>query len=231
MSGTMIARRFAAAVATASVIVSSTAGCASLTQTERGAIIGAATGATVGGVVGRVAGSTSRGVIIGAVVGGAAGAVIGREMDQKAERMAEELERGRIERVGEGILVTFDSGILFDFDSSVLRPEARENLASLARTLGDMTSDVELLIAGHTDSVGTEEYNYRLSERRAQSAADYLMTRGIPPARINIVGLGESEPVASNETAAGRQTNRRVEVAIYATDQYREEVRRRVGGN
>jgi len=227
----MIARRLAAAVATASVIVSSTAGCAGMTQTERGAIIGAATGATVGGVVGRVAGSTTRGVIVGAVVGGAAGAVIGREMDQKAERMAAEIERGRVERVGEGILVTFDSGILFDFDSSVLRPEARENLASLARTLGDMTGDVELLIAGHTDSVGTDEYNYRLSERRAQSAADYLMTRGIPPARINIVGLGESEPVATNETAAGRQMNRRVEVAIYASDQYREEVRRRVGGN
>lgn len=225
----MIARRVGAALALTVFVIGSTASCASLTRTERGAIIGAATGATVGGVVGRVAGSTTRGVIVGAVVGGAAGAVIGREMDRRAEEMEAELENARVERVGEGILVTFDSGILFDFDSSVLRPEARSNLASLARSLGDMADDVELLIAGHTDSVGTEDYNYRLSERRAQSAADYLMTRGIPPARINIVGLGESEPVASNETPEGRQLNRRVEVAIYANEEYREEVRRRVG--
>jgi outer membrane protein OmpA-like peptidoglycan-associated protein len=144
--------------------------------------------------------------------------------------MAREIESGRVERVGVGILVTFDSGILVDFDSTRLRPEARNNLASLARSLGDMTGDVELLVAGHTDSVGTDDYNYRLSERRAQAGADYLMTRGIPPARINITGLGESEPVASNDTDQGRQLNRRVEVAIYANDQYREEVRRRVGG-
>jgi outer membrane protein OmpA-like peptidoglycan-associated protein len=226
----MIARRAGAALALAVFMIGTTSGCASLTRTERGAIIGAATGATVGGVVGRVAGSTTRGAIIGAVVGGAAGAVIGREMDQKAEQLETELENAEVERVGEGILVTFDSGILFDFDSSVLRAEARQNLAELARTLGDMSGDVELLIAGHTDSVGTDDYNFRLSERRAQAAADYLMTRGIPPARIFISGLGETEPVATNDTDQGRQLNRRVEVAIYATDEYREEVRRRVGG-
>jgi outer membrane protein OmpA-like peptidoglycan-associated protein len=219
-----------AALALAFFTTGTAAGCASLNRTERGAIIGAATGAAVGGVVGKVAGSTTKGAIVGAVVGGAAGAVIGREMDQKAEQMEAQIENGTVERVGEGILVTFESGILFDFDSSVLRPEARENLSSLARSLGDMTEDVELLIAGHTDSVGTDEYNFGLSQRRAQAAADYLMTRGIPPARINITGLGESEPVASNDTDQGRQLNRRVEVAIYASDEYQDEVRRRVGG-
>jgi outer membrane protein OmpA-like peptidoglycan-associated protein len=150
-------------------------------------------------------------------------------MDQRAERMERELENVKVERVGEGILVTFDSGILFDFDSSVLRANARANLNELATSLGDMSDDVELLIAGHTDSVGTEDYNFALSERRAQAAADHLITRGIPPAKINITGLGETEPVASNDTAEGRQLNRRVEIAIYANDEYREEVRRRVG--
>src|SRR5262245_12032444 len=220
----MIARRIAAGFALAVFTVGSVSACASLNRTERGAIIGAATGAAVGGVVGKVAGSTSKGAIVGAVVGGAAGAVIGREMDQKAEQMDQQIQNGRVERVGEGILVTFDSGILFDFDSSVLRPEARTNLSSLSQSLGDMSGDVELLIAGHTDAVGTDEYNFGLSQRRAQSAADYLMTRGIPPSRINITGLGESEPVATNDTDAGRQLNRRVEVAIYASDQYRDEV-------
>ena len=226
----MIARRSAAAFALAVFTLGSAAGCGSLNRTERGAIIGAATGAAVGGVVGKVAGSTTKGAIVGAVVGGAAGAVIGREMDQKAEQVAAQVDGAKVERVGEGILVTFESGILFDFDSSVLRPNARTNLANLARSLSDMTNEVELLIAGHTDSVGTDEYNFTLSQRRAQSAADYLMTQGVPPARVNITGLGESEPVATNDTEQGRQLNRRVEVAIYANDQYREEVRRRVGG-
>jgi outer membrane protein OmpA-like peptidoglycan-associated protein len=225
----MIAKRAGAGLALGIFVMGTVSGCSSLSRTERGAIIGAATGAAVGGVVGKYAGSTAKGAIVGAVVGGAAGAVIGREMDQKAERMAQDLENAKVERVGEGILVTFDSGILFDFDSSTLRPVARNNLNELSTTLGDMSDDVELLVAGHTDSVGTDDYNFSLSERRAQSAADHLMTRGIPPARINITGLGESEPVATNDTAEGRQLNRRVEIAIYASEQYQDEVRRRVG--
>jgi len=225
----MIIQRTGAALALAVFLLGTASGCASLNRQERGAIIGAATGAAVGGAVGKVAGSTTKGVIIGAVVGGAAGAVIGREMDQKAEELEGELENAEVERVGEGILVTFESGILFDFDSYRLRPEARQNLTELSRSLGDMSDDVELLVAGHTDSVGTDDYNYTLSERRAQAAADYLMTQGIPPARISITGLGETEPVASNDTDAGRQQNRRVEVAIYASEEHREEVRGRVG--
>jgi outer membrane protein OmpA-like peptidoglycan-associated protein len=132
--------------------------------------------------------------------------------------------------VGEGILVTFESGILFDFDSSVLRSEARQNLTDLAQALADEPEDYQLLVAGHTDSVGSEEYNQRLSERRADAAADFLMTRGIPPEQLERAGLGETEPVASNETDAGRQENRRVEVAIFASEEYRQEMIRRYGG-
>ena len=203
-------------------------GCAALNRTEKGAIIGAASGAAVGGVVGKAAGSTSKGVIIGAVIGGAAGAVIGRQMDQKAEELEAELENAKVERVGEGILVTFESGLLFDFDSSQLRAASRQNLSELAGTLNEM-ADSELLIAGHTDSVGSDDYNYALSERRAQSAADYLMSRGVSGSRINIVGLGETEPVDTNDTTAGRQANRRVEVAIYASEEMRDELRARYG--
>lgn len=212
-------------------LLAGTGGCASMGNTEKGAIIGAATGAAVGGVIGKHQGSTTKGAIIGAVVGGAAGAVIGRQMDNKAEELEREMENAKVERVGEGILVTFDSGILFDFDSSRLRPEARENLAELARTLGEQREDYELLIAGHTDSTGSEDYNYDLSERRAQSAADYLATQGVPASHMNLVGLGEAEPVATNETAAGRQENRRVEVAIYASEEYRQQLAERYGSN
>ena len=218
------------ALSLAAFLLAGTTGCASLNRTEKGAIIGAASGAAVGGVVGKAAGSTTKGVIIGAVIGGAAGAVIGRQMDQKAQELEAELENAKVERVGEGILVTFESGLLFDFDSSQLRAASRSNLTELAGTLEEM-ADTELLVAGHTDAVGSDDYNFALSERRAQAAADFLMSRGVSGSRINIVGLGETEPVGSNDTDAGRQANRRVEVAIYASEEMQDELRARYGTN
>jgi outer membrane protein OmpA-like peptidoglycan-associated protein len=200
-------------------------GCASLSQTQEGAIIGSSAGAVLGGIIGNQTGSTARGAIIGAAVGGAAGALIGREMDQQAEALEEELPGATIERVGEGIQVTFDSGILFGFDSSMLRDPARENLANLAASL-NRYPDSEVLIVGHTDSSGAEDYNQRLSERRAGAAGDFLMSQGVDPSRIRAVGLGETEPVATEETEAGMQANRRVEVAIFASEEYR----KRLGG-
>jgi len=201
------------------------AGCAGLTQTERGAVIGAAGGAAVGGAVDR---NTARGAIIGAAVGGAAGAVIGRQMDRRAEELDRDIDGATVERVGEGILVTFDSGILFDFDSAELRPAARTNLRSLANSL-NQHRDSEVLIVGHTDSVGSAAYNQGLSERRASAAANYLAAQGVSRTRIRSVGRGLTEPVASNETEAGRQQNRRVEVAIFADEATRQRIQREQG--
>lgn len=198
-------------------------GCSSLSNTEKGAVIGAGAGAAGGAAVGKAAGGTAEGAIIGAVVGGTAGAIIGRRMDSKAEELDEELENADVERVGEGIKVTFDSGILFDFDSDALRDEARANLSEFAESMKEF-EETNILIVGHTDAKGSEEYNQRLSDRRAASATNYLMERGMSADRINSVGRGETEPVASNETEEGRQKNRRVEVAIYASEEYRERV-------
>ncbi len=200
--------------------------CSSWTATQKGAVIGAATGAAVGGVIGNQTGSTARGAIIGAAVGGAAGAIIGRQMDQQAEALKQEIPGAKVERIGEGIQVTFDSGILFDFDSHALRPEARTNLANLAASL-NRYPDSDVLIVGHTDSVGTDSYNQALSERRAQAARDFLVAQGVAASRIRAVGRGESEPVASNDTPEGRQANRRVEIAIFASEAYR---KRLLGG-
>lgn len=225
--------RFGTLLAAVAFLTAGTTGCASLqnaSKTQKGAVIGAAGGAAAGAVVGKYAGSTTKGAIIGAVVGGAAGAVIGHRMDEKAKEIEASLPDAKVERVGEGILVTMPSGLLFDFDSSTLREASRRDLANLANTLNEM-SDTELLVAGHTDSVGSDDYNYRLSERRAQAAANYLMARGVAGSRINVTGLGESEPVASNDTASGRQQNRRVEVAIYASEQARREIKARYPGN
>ena len=199
------------------------AGCSSLSNTESGALIGAGAGGAVGAVVGSATGSTARGAIIGAVVGGAAGAIIGSQMNDRAETLEEDLDNATIERVGEGILVTFDSGILFGFDSSSLQAAARNNLSDLARVLAEDSGDYELLVAGHTDNSGSESYNQSLSERRAAAASDFLTTRGIPGGQIRIQGLGEMEPVASNETSGGQEANRRVEVAIFASAEFRDE--------
>jgi outer membrane protein OmpA-like peptidoglycan-associated protein len=183
----------------------------------RGGAIGAGAGGVAGGVIGHQLGNTAIGAIIGAAVGGTAGALIGRHMDRQAEEMRQDVKNAKIERVGEGIKITFDSGILFEIDSSELQSVAKANIESLAKILNKYT-DTNILIEGDTDNTGTEEYNQKLSERRAQAVADYQKGLGVDGSRISTVGLGELNPVSSNDTDYGRELNRRVEVAIFAND-------------
>lgn len=190
--------------------------CASLSRKEKGAMIGAGAGSVVGGVIGNQTGSTTRGAIIGAVVGGAAGAIIGHQMDQQAKELKQNIPGAVVTRVGEGIAVTFASGLLYDFDSDVVRVEAGQNLRNLAASLGKYPN-TDLLIVGHTDAVGTSEYNQTLSQRRATAAANYLTAQGVSSARLQAVGRGETEPIGANDTEAGRQANGRVEIAIFAS--------------
>lgn len=221
-------RAFAALIVLGSTGLSA---CASLSNKERGAVIGGAAGAAVGGVIGSsTGGSTAKGAIIGAVIGGAAGAVIGHQMDQQAKEIDQTVPGAKVERVGEGIQVTFDSGLLFDFDSDRIRSDAAENLRQLANSLNKFGNS-SLLIVGHTDSQGDDAYNQNLSQRRANAASAYLQAQGVPSTRVSTSGRGELEPVASNATDDGRQQNRRVEVAIYASEAYRDQVRRNSGTN
>ena len=192
-------------------------GCGSMKKRDQGALIGAGAGAVIGGIIGDKAGNTAVGAILGAVVGGAAGAYIGNYMDKQAEEMRRDLEGATIERIGEGIKITFDSGILFDIDKSAMRPEAMANLKNLAVILNKY-EDTEVLIEGHTDATGPDEHNRDLSIRRAQSVATTLSGQQVNPTRFTIMGYGEDQPVADNATAAGRQQNRRVDIAIFAND-------------
>lgn len=194
------------------------ASCANWSNTGRGAAGGAAGGAAVGAGVGALAGNTVRGAIIGAAVGGAAGTAIGAYMDRQARELDDELEGATVERVGEGIRVVFDSGILFGFDSYELTPQARENIRNMAETL-QKYPDTNVLVEGHTDDVGKESYNQRLSERRANAVADYVARLGVDRNRIQTRGYGEEQPVAENDTEADRAQNRRVEVAIFANEE------------
>jgi outer membrane protein OmpA-like peptidoglycan-associated protein len=195
-------------------------GCASMNKKQEGAVIGAAAGGAVGGVIGNQTGSTAKGAIIGAVIGGTAGAIIGHQMDQQAKELSQTIKGATVERVGEGIQVTFTSGLLFAFNSDSIQAAAGTNLRELAASL-NRYPDSQLLIVGHTDNVGDDAYNQRLSERRANSAAAYLAAQGVTRTRITASGKGESEPVTTNDTDVGRQQNRRVEVAIYASEAYR----------
>jgi outer membrane protein OmpA-like peptidoglycan-associated protein len=194
-------------------------GCASMTGTQRGAVIGAGAGGAVGAAIGKATGSTARGAIIGAAIGGTAGAVIGRQMDKQGDELEDDLENATVERLGEGLLITFASGLLFDFDSDVIMGNARTNLTDLARSLQNYPN-TEVLIVGHTDATGTDSYNMDLSRRRAAAARAFLVSQGIPGDRIRVEGRGETEPVGSDAE------NRRVEVAIFADEETREELQR-----
>jgi len=189
--------------------------CASMNKKQEGAVIGAGAGAAVGAVIGNQTGSTSRGAIIGAVVGGLAGTVIGNQMDQQAKELRQSIPGATIQRVGEGIEVTFASGLLYDTGSDVIKAEAATNLRNLAASLSKFPN-TDLLIVGHTDAVGTTESNQSLSQRRASAASDYLVSQGVTASRLRTAGRGELEPISTNDTEGGKQLNRRVEIAIFA---------------
>lgn len=182
----------------------------------KGGAIGAGTGAVVGGVIGKKAGNTAVGAILGAAVGGTAGVLIGRYMDKQAEEIRNDVKGAEVERIGEGIKITFDSQAMFDYNSSELKSSTKTSLQELA-TILKKYEDTEILIEGHTDATGSDEYNQELSEKRASSVNNYLTLLTVDPSRMTNIGYGESQPVSDNESAAGRQQNRRVEVAIYAT--------------
>ncbi|MCP4570959.1 MAG: OmpA family protein [bacterium] len=192
-------------------------GCASMSRQQKGAVIGAGGGAVLGGVIGKQAGNTAVGAILGAAIGGAAGAYIGDYMDDQAEEIERDLEGASVERIGEGIKITFDSGLLFDVDRADVQPAARRNLENLAGILTKY-ADTEILIEGHTDATGSEDHNLTLSRNRAHAVANVLQGMAVDATRFTIMGYGEAQPVADNASAAGRQANRRVDLAIMAND-------------
>jgi outer membrane protein OmpA-like peptidoglycan-associated protein len=209
------------------VLLIALVGCGMSNQ-DKGVLIGAGTGAAIGGVIGENSGNTAVGAIIGAAIGGVAGGIIGDYMDDQAEEIERDLEGATVERIGEGIKITFDSGILFNVNESGLQPAAKTNLANLAEIL-QKYEDTAVLIEGHTDATGTSDYNMTLSRNRASSVAAYLEAAQVMPTRFTIMGYGEEQPIADNTTVAGRAANRRVELAIMANDKLKKEAERRAG--
>lgn len=186
-------------------------------KTRNGAVIGGVAGAILGGVVGnnRGSGNAKRGAAIGGVVGAATGAIIGARMD-KQERELRQIEGVDVTRVDEDELkVTVRNEVLFDYNSTGLRSASRDALQEMSEVF-QRYPDTTIVVEGHADSTGSAAYNQRLSERRANSVAGYLEDLGIRGSRIDSVGRGESDPRATNNTASGRQLNRRVEIHVRA---------------
>jgi outer membrane protein OmpA-like peptidoglycan-associated protein len=209
-----------------SCLTFATIGCKTSSSLKGGAIGGAA-GGILGGLLSK--NNTATGVIVGAAIGGSAGAIIGREMDKQAEELERDLEQAEVERVGEGIKVTFDSGLLFGFDQSKLNASSKANLDSLAKTLNKYP-ETNIIIDGHTDDIGSEKYNMKLSMERATSVESYLTNKGVSATRIVTRGLGESAPKSDNTSDAGRSENRRVEIGILANEKMQEEAKKAEGG-
>ncbi|MEO8794572.1 MAG: OmpA family protein [Daejeonella sp.] len=211
----------AVAVATSAFLIT---GCSSLTKTQKGAGIGAAAGGTIGAIIGKKAGNTAVGAIIGGAIGGTAGAYIGRKMDSQAAEIQKTVPNAEVIREGEGIIVKFDSGILFDVDQSQLKTAARSNIESLATSMKN-NLETNILIIGHTDNTGSDAYNERLSNRRAEAVKAYTVSQGISTGRLTTQGRGEAEPIADNTTIEGRAQNRRVEIVIVANDKMKQEAK------
>ncbi len=195
------------------------------TKTGQGALIGTGLGAAAGAGLGQAIGHNTRSTLvgagIGAVVGGLAGGTIGRYMDNQEAAMRQQLagvEAASVQRSADLLAVTFKSDFLFDVDGAQLKPGAYDEIARVAQVLVQYPQ-TNIMIAGHTDSTGTEAYNQQLSERRAQVVKNALAGQGVNPSRMTVIGYGEGKPIADNGTEAGRQINRRVEITIIPNQQ------------
>jgi outer membrane protein OmpA-like peptidoglycan-associated protein len=216
-------KKFLTVVAVVSLMA---AGCAQpMTQTQKGVAIGAGTGAAVGAGLGQLIGGDTEGTLIGAgigaALGGTAGGFFANYMEKQEMAMRQQLsgvEGASIQRDAEVLAVTFKSDVLFDVNSSTVKPGGYDELQRVAGVLNNYPQTT-IQIAGHTDSSGSDQYNMQLSQQRANAVKNALVGYGVAPARLMTVGYGESKPIASNATEAGRQMNRRVAITITPNQQ------------
>ena len=201
---------------------------------QKGAVIGAGSGAILGAILGNnigKGGNSAMGAVIGGVVGGTAGVLIGDKMDRQAQKIAEEIPGAQVERVDDGIVVTFDenSGVYFDTAKFNINTASQATLDKLSNVLLEFP-DTDVLVVGHTDSVGADEMNMTLSRNRAESVTNYFVQRkGFNPNRFTTNWYGETAPIADNATDEGRSKNRRVNLAILPNKKMKEDAQKEAG--
>src|SRR5690606_32554808 len=200
---------------------------------QKGAVIGATGGAILGAIIGNNVGKGGNGelgAVIGGVVGGGAGVLIGNKMDKQAQKIEEEIPGAQVERVDDGIVVTFDetSGVYFDTEKYNINNASQTALNKLISVFKEYP-DTNILVVGHTDSQGAESYNMTLSKNRANAVTDYLAKNGISRGRLTTNWFGENQPMHDNGTAEGRAKNRRVNVAILPNEKMIEDAKSQAG--
>lgn len=195
------------------------ASCKSMNNTQKGTGIGATAGAVAGALIFK---NTAAGAIIGAAVGGGAGYAIGRSMDKQAKDIKAAVPDAEVTRVGEGIQMTFSSSLLFKINSAELSTEAKTDLDKLADVFVQYP-ETNILVEGHTDDTGSDDFNMQLSEKRANSVAGYMEGKGLPSSRFIVKWYGETQPKYPNDSDSNRVKNRRVELAIYANDKMKKD--------
>ncbi len=194
--------------------------CAPQTRTQKGGLYGAAGGAAAGAIIGQVIGQDTEGTLIGAAigsaVGGLAGAGIGNMMDRQEQELNQALaasDAAAVRREGNLIAITLKGDFVFDVNSAQVKPGMYSELDRISNVMVQYPQTV-IQVEGHTDSTGSESYNMDLSRRRAESVRNLMLQRGVTSSRMQVVAYGETMPVATNQTAAGRQLNRRVEIKV-----------------
>jgi outer membrane protein OmpA-like peptidoglycan-associated protein len=189
-------------------------GCASMNKQQKGTVAGAAGGALIGAAVSK---GSIWGILAGAAIGGAAGNLIGKKMDQQAKELKQAIPTADVNRVGEGINMTFNSSLMFKINSAEISEAAKNDLIAAAGVFKKYP-DTYLHIEGHTDDTGTDEINMTLSEKRAKAVGDLLRSEGVESSRIKEVWYGETQPKYANDSEENRAKNRRVEIGIYADE-------------
>jgi outer membrane protein OmpA-like peptidoglycan-associated protein len=185
---------------------------------QKGAVIGAAGGAVIGAIIGNNVGKGGNGelgAVIGGVVGGTAGVLIGAKMDKQAQKIEEEIPGAKVERIDDAIVVTFDenSGLYLATEKYDINTASQTTLNKLSGIFMEFP-DTNILVVGHTDSSGSENYNMTLSKNRAYAVTNYLINKGLSGGRFTTNWFGETQPMHDNSTSEGRAKNRRVNVAI-----------------
>jgi len=205
-------------------------------NTQKGGAIGAAGGAILGAIIGNNTGKKGSGgelgAVIGGVLGGTAGVLIGKKMDKQAQQIEEEIPGAIVERIDDGIVVTFDenSGVYFDTNKYNINDDSEVLLNKLSKILVEYP-DTNVLVVGHTDSTGADEYNMTLSKNRANSVTNFFTNKGLSVQRFTTSWFGEEKPLADNTTTEGRAKNRRVNLAILPNEKMIEDAKKEAGGN
>ncbi|MCO4292985.1 OmpA family protein [Solitalea sp. MAHUQ-68] len=198
--------------------------CKNMTGTQKGAAIGAGSGAAIGALIGHAAGNTAIGALIGGAVGGVSGAYIGKYMDKQKKEIQETIPNAKVEEInnGEALRVTFDSKVLFDVNKYDLKDASKNAVKQLSEIINKYP-DTYVQIQGHTDNTGKDDYNMTLSQKRAEAVMNYAVSIGVQANRLMSQGMGETTPIADNNTVDGRTQNRRVEFYIVANDKLKQE--------